>query len=63
MDKLPKAKAVREEAYIYVSEVYNPEHPLVLEAGAQLIEILNQTGDFYDGGLLEYAMKLLLVLL
>jgi hypothetical protein len=46
--KLPETKAVREEAYIYVSEQYNPEHPLVLEAGGALVHILNQTGDFYD---------------
>jgi hypothetical protein len=28
--------------------LYNPEHPLVLEAGGKLIEILVLTGDFYD---------------
>jgi hypothetical protein len=44
MGKLPEAKAVREEAYIYVSEVYNPEHPLVLEAGGKLIEIVTEKG-------------------
>jgi hypothetical protein len=48
MGKLPEAKAVGEEAYLHVSEVDNPEHPLVLEAGGKLIEMLNATGDFYD---------------
>jgi tetratricopeptide (TPR) repeat protein len=48
MGKFIEAKAVREEAYIYVSEIYNPEHPIVLEAGGKLIEILNKTEDYYD---------------
>jgi hypothetical protein len=46
--KLTEEKAVNEEAYMYVSEVYDPEHPLVLEAGRELIGILNRTGNFYD---------------
>jgi hypothetical protein len=46
MQKLVEAKAVREEAYICVSEAYNPEHPLVLEAGGKLVHILGQTKDF-----------------
>jgi hypothetical protein len=29
-------------------EVYDPEHPLVLEAGGKLIEILISMGEFYD---------------
>jgi hypothetical protein len=37
-----------EEAYIYVSVSCNPEHPMVIQAAGQLIEILFQTGDFYD---------------
>jgi hypothetical protein len=48
MGKLTESKAVSEEAYIHVSEAYDPEHPLVLEAGGKLIEILNRTGDYYD---------------
>jgi hypothetical protein len=28
--------------------VYNPEHPLVLEAAGKLIETPNQTGEYYD---------------
>jgi hypothetical protein len=47
-DRLPQAKEIREEAYIYVSEVYNPEHPLVLQAAGKLIETLTAVGDFYD---------------
>lgn len=43
-----ESKAVREEAYMYVSAVYNPEHPLVLENGGKLITILVATGEFYD---------------
>jgi hypothetical protein len=39
---------MREEAYIYVSQSHDPEHPLVLEAGGELIEILFETGDYYD---------------
>jgi hypothetical protein len=42
------AKATREEAYIYVSKIHNPEHPLVLQAGSKLIEILGATGDDYN---------------
>lgn len=42
------SKAIREKAYIYVSKVYDPEHPLVLQAGGKLIEILTETGDYYD---------------
>lgn len=48
IDKLDEAKALREEAYMYASEAYDPEHPLVLEAGGQLIEVLVLTEDFYD---------------
>jgi hypothetical protein len=32
-------------AYVYVSEVYNPKHPLVLRAGGRLIGILSH---YYD---------------
>jgi tetratricopeptide (TPR) repeat protein len=46
--KIAELKAVTEEAYTSVSEIYNPEHPLVLKAGGNLIEILCMTGDFYD---------------
>jgi hypothetical protein len=42
------AKVAMEEAYIYVSEIYNPEHPLVLEAADKLIQALGQTHDYYD---------------
>jgi tetratricopeptide (TPR) repeat protein len=48
MGKLTEAKTVREEAYMYVNATYDPEHPLVLEAGGYLIEILNETGNYYD---------------
>jgi tetratricopeptide (TPR) repeat protein len=48
MNNLTESKAYREEAYMCVSEMYNPEHPLVLEAGGHLITILGRTGDFYD---------------
>lgn len=44
----PEVKALREEAYIYVSEAYNPEHPLVLEAAGQLIMTLGDIVDYYD---------------
>jgi hypothetical protein len=46
--KLTESKAVREEAYMFVNEVYDPEHPLVLEAAGNLIETLGMTGDHYD---------------
>jgi tetratricopeptide (TPR) repeat protein len=48
MDKLTEAKATIEEAYMLVSEVYDPEHPLVLEAGGKLVEILTSKGKYYD---------------
>jgi glucosamine 6-phosphate synthetase-like amidotransferase/phosphosugar isomerase protein len=48
MNKRTEAKAVIEETYEYVSISYHPEHPLVLEAGGKLIEILYLTGDYYD---------------
>jgi hypothetical protein len=32
MNKLTESKIIREEVYVYVSEVYDPEHPLVLDA-------------------------------
>jgi hypothetical protein len=48
MGKLTEAKALAEEAYMFVSEVYDPEHPLVLEAGDQLVQILGHTGDYHD---------------
>jgi tetratricopeptide (TPR) repeat protein len=48
MDKYAEAKASMEEAYMCVSEIYDPEHPLVLEAAGKLIMILGQTGDHYD---------------
>jgi hypothetical protein len=48
MDKLTEEKAVREEAYICVSEMYDPEHPLVLAAGDRLISSFLFTGDYYD---------------
>jgi tetratricopeptide (TPR) repeat protein len=47
-DKLTESKAVREEAYMFVNEVYDPEHPLVLEAASNLIGTLGMTGDHYD---------------
>jgi tetratricopeptide (TPR) repeat protein len=46
--KLTEAKAIKEEAYMYVSQSYDPEYPLVLEAGGKIIEILNRTRKFYD---------------
>jgi hypothetical protein len=49
--KFTEAKNLMEEAYVYVSEVYNPEHPLVLKAGKLLILALNRTQcseDFYN---------------
>jgi hypothetical protein len=46
--KISEEKAVRKEAYIYASEIYNPEHPIVLEAGGLLIDTLCRSGDFYD---------------
>jgi hypothetical protein len=48
MGKVSEAKATREEAYCSISEVYDPEHPLVLEAGTRLIEILKVTKKYYD---------------
>jgi hypothetical protein len=42
------AKAVLEEAYIYVSGIYDPEHPQVLETASKLIDILAMAVDFYD---------------
>jgi tetratricopeptide (TPR) repeat protein len=48
MGNLTESKAIREEAYMYVNATYDPEHPLVLEAGGKLIKILNATGEFYD---------------
>jgi tetratricopeptide (TPR) repeat protein len=47
-NKIKESKAVREEAYMYVNAVYDPEHPLVLEAAGNLIETLFLTGDHYD---------------
>jgi hypothetical protein len=44
--------------YIF-NETYDPEHPLVIEAGGKLIEILNAMLN----GSLEYAMELSPVLL
>jgi hypothetical protein len=49
MAKFAEAKAAAEEAYCYISAVYDPEHPLVLKAGGKLIEILPQLKDHYDG--------------
>jgi hypothetical protein len=46
--KFIKAKAVMEEAYDYLNEIYDPEHPLVLEAGGTLVQVLGRTGDHYD---------------
>jgi tetratricopeptide (TPR) repeat protein len=48
MGKLTESKAIREEAYMHVSEIHNHEHPLVLEIGGNLIEILIATGELYD---------------
>jgi hypothetical protein len=48
MNRLIEAKATMEEACNYVAEAYNPEHPFVLKAGGNLIQILNKTGDHYD---------------
>jgi hypothetical protein len=28
--------------------MYDPEHPLLLKAASKLIEILDETGDYYD---------------
>jgi tetratricopeptide (TPR) repeat protein len=42
------AKVAMEEAYIYIAEIHNPEHPLVLQAADELIQTLSQTGDYYD---------------
>jgi hypothetical protein len=46
----PEGKAVYEERYNYLVEVYDPEHPLVLKAAGKLIEILNlsEVGDYYN---------------
>jgi hypothetical protein len=56
MGHLTEAKSLREETYIYLSEIYNPEHLLVLKAGGKLIEILIDTGNYYDAE--RFAMKL-----
>jgi tetratricopeptide (TPR) repeat protein len=48
MGQSDERKVIGEEAYICVYEVYDPKHPLVLEAGGKLIEILSHTGDYYD---------------
>jgi hypothetical protein len=48
IEKNAVAKAVMEEAYNYVAELYNPEHPQVLFVAGKLIESLNQTGNCYD---------------
>jgi dTDP-4-dehydrorhamnose 3,5-epimerase-like enzyme len=48
MGKLSEAKALREEAYMFVSEVYNPEHPIVLKIGCKLVDILLLTNNYYD---------------
>jgi hypothetical protein len=47
-DKLTEAKAIMEEAYMFVNEVYDPEHPLVLDAAGELIRALGMTGDHHD---------------
>jgi hypothetical protein len=31
-----------------LNETYDPEHPIVLEAGSRLIEILSRTGHHHD---------------
>jgi tetratricopeptide (TPR) repeat protein len=46
--KLTEVKAIREEAYEYVNETYDIDHPLTLEAGRHLVEILGEIGDYYD---------------
>jgi hypothetical protein len=43
-----KVRAVREETYNYLVEIYHPEHPLVLEAAGNLIETLNRLGNYCD---------------
>jgi tetratricopeptide (TPR) repeat protein len=48
LQKLSETKAVREEAYECLTETYDVDHPLVLEAGRQLVEILSVIGDYYD---------------
>jgi hypothetical protein len=48
LDNLTEAKAGREAAYNYVSEIYDPENPLVLVAASKLIENLSKTEDHYD---------------
>jgi hypothetical protein len=47
-EKLTESKAAREEAYMYINEVYDPEHLLVLEAARELIRALSKTEDYYD---------------
>jgi hypothetical protein len=48
MGKLTETKAARKEAYMLASEIYNPELPLVLQAGSKLIQFLAINGDYYD---------------
>lgn len=48
MSKIIEAKAVIEETYMYVSEMYDHEHPLVLKASSHLIQVLISTKDFYN---------------
>lgn len=48
LHKLPEAKAIHEEAYIRLSEVHDPVHVLVLEAGGKLVAILLEIGNYYD---------------
>jgi hypothetical protein len=47
-DRLAEAKTIREEAYMCVSQAYSLEHPIVLEAGGQLVQSLVYTGDHDD---------------
>ena len=44
--RLPEAMAVCEEAYIVVSRVHGPVHPLVQDAAAELIECLILAGEY-----------------
>jgi hypothetical protein len=66
LNKRAEEKALREEAYICVSEAYNPEHSLVLEAGGRLIEcliLIKQEITMMQSASLKYAMIVSHVLL
>jgi hypothetical protein len=46
--KFTESKDVRIEAYELVSMVHDPEHPMVLEAGSNVIKINGELGEHYD---------------